>query len=42
LTLQAMAAVFRNLAFPIVPNIAGVALMAWLREVAWWSDRAEV
>jgi hypothetical protein len=42
LTPQAMAAVFRNLAFAIVPNIAGVALMAWLREVAWWCDRAEV
>ena len=42
LTPQAMAAVFRNLAFAIVPNIAGVALMAWLREVAWWCDHAEV
>lgn len=42
LTPEAMASVFRNLAFSIVPNIAGVALMAWLRELAWWCARAEV
>ena len=42
LTPEAMASVFRNLAFAIVPNIVGVALMAWLREIAWWCDRAEV
>ncbi|MEO8715612.1 MAG: hypothetical protein ABI369_11420 [Acetobacteraceae bacterium] len=42
LTPEAMAAVFRNLAFSIIPNIAGVALMAWLRELAWWCARAEV
>lgn len=42
LTPEAMAAVFRNLAYSIIPNIVGVALMAWLRELAWWSARAEV
>jgi hypothetical protein len=42
LTPEAMALVFRNLAFSIVPNIFGVALMAWLREIAWWCARAEV
>ncbi len=42
LTPEAMASVFRNLAFSIVPNIAGVALMAWLRELAWWCARAEI
>jgi hypothetical protein len=42
LTPDAMAVVFRNLAFSIVPNIAGVALMAWLRELAYWCARAEV
>ena len=42
LTPDAMAVVFRNLAYAIVPNIAGVALMAWLREIAWWCARAEV
>lgn len=42
LTPEAMAAVFRNLAYAIVPNIVGVALMAWLRELAWWCARAEV
>ncbi|MGH7118155.1 MAG: hypothetical protein ACREFP_04060 [Acetobacteraceae bacterium] len=36
LTPVAMARVFRELAFAIAPNIAGVALMAWLREVIWW------
>lgn len=42
LTPDAMAVVFRNLAYAIVPNIVGVALMAWLRELAWWCARAEV
>lgn len=42
LTPEAMAAVFRNLAFSIVPNIAGVALMVWLREIAWYCAREEV
>ncbi len=42
LTPEAMAVVFRNLAFSIMPNIAGVALMAWLRELAYWCARAEV
>lgn len=42
LTPEAMATVFRNLAYSIIPNIAGVALMAWLRELAWWCARAEV
>ncbi|HTU55748.1 MAG TPA: hypothetical protein VMF62_17425 [Acetobacteraceae bacterium] len=36
LTPAAMAEVFRNLAFAISPNIAGVVLMAWLRELIWW------
>jgi hypothetical protein len=36
LTPAAMAEVFRNLAFAIAPNIAGVMLMAWLRELIWW------
>ena len=36
LTPAAMAQVFRELAFAIAPNIAGVALMAWLRETIWW------
>jgi hypothetical protein len=42
LTPEAMAAVFRNLAYSIIPNIVGVALMAWLRELAWWCAHAEV
>jgi hypothetical protein len=42
LTPDAMAVVFRNLAYSIIPNIVGVALMAWLRELAWWCARAEV
>jgi len=42
LTPEAMATVFRNLAYSIIPNIVGVALMAWLRELAWWCARAEV
>jgi hypothetical protein len=36
LTPAAMAEVFRDLAFAIAPNIAGVMLMAWLRELIWW------
>lgn len=36
LTPEAMARVFRDLAFAITPNIAGVAAMAWLREILWW------
>lgn len=42
LTPEAMAVVFRNLAYSIIPNIVGVALMAWLRELAWWCAGAEV
>ncbi|MGH7210666.1 MAG: hypothetical protein ACREF1_04305 [Acetobacteraceae bacterium] len=42
LTPEAMAVVFRNLAYAIIPNIVGVALMAWLRELAWWCARVEV
>lgn len=41
LTPEAMARVFRELAFAITPNIAGVALMAWLRELLWWCGGAE-
>lgn len=33
----ALATVFRALAFAILPNVVGVALMAWLRELGWWS-----
>lgn len=36
LTPVAMAQVFRELAFAIAPNVAGVVLMSWLREAIWW------
>lgn len=37
LTPEALAKVFRELAFAISPNIAGVVLMAWIREAMHWS-----
>jgi hypothetical protein len=42
LTPDAMAQVFRNLAFSITPNIVGVVLMAWIRELAWWLGREKI
>ncbi|MDA8051044.1 MAG: hypothetical protein M0002_13760 [Rhodospirillales bacterium] len=42
LTPAAMAVVFRDMAFAIAPNIAGVLLMAWLREAIWWCGGEEV
>jgi hypothetical protein len=42
LTPAAMAGVFRDLAFAISPNVAGVVLMAWLRELVWWCGGEEV
>jgi len=30
------ASVFRELVFAIAPNGAGVLLMSWIRELAWW------
>lgn len=37
----ALTSVFRNLAFSISPNIVGVMLMAWLRELIWWLGHEE-
>lgn len=42
LTPEALATVFRDLAFAISPNIAGVVLMAWIREVAHWCGGEEI
>jgi len=42
LTPAAMAVVFRDMAFSITPNIAGVLLMAWLRELIWWCGGEEI
>ncbi len=42
MTPETLLAVFRHLALAIVPNVFGVLLMVWLREIAFWSgDREE-
>ncbi len=42
MTPETLLTVFRHLALAIVPNIFGVLLMVWLREIAFWSgDREE-
>lgn len=35
----ALAVIFHELAYAIAPNIAGVLMMAWLREVMWFAYR---
>lgn len=42
LTPQALAVVFREMVLAISPNILGVFLLAWIREVAFWCGDAEV
>lgn len=42
LTPTALAVVFQSLAFSIAPNVVGVALMVWLRTLAWYCVRIEV
>jgi hypothetical protein len=42
LTPQALAIVFREMVLAISPNILGVFLLAWLRELAYWCGGAEV
>lgn len=42
LTPQALAQVFRDMVLAISPNILGVFLLAWLREVAFWCGDAEI
>ena len=42
LTPAALAAVFKGLAFAIAPNIAGVVMMAWIREAIWWAARENI
>jgi hypothetical protein len=39
---EAMVKVFRNLALAILPNVVGVFLMAWLREIAFWLEGKEI
>jgi hypothetical protein len=42
MTPETLLTVFRHLALAIVPNVFGVLLMVWLREIAFWSgDREE-
>lgn len=42
LTPQALAQVFRDMVLAISPNILGVFLLAWLRELAFWCGDAEI
>jgi hypothetical protein len=42
LTPQALAHVFRDMVLAISPNILGVLLMAWLRELMFWCGDATV
>ncbi|MGH7660808.1 MAG: hypothetical protein ACRENA_07840 [Vulcanimicrobiaceae bacterium] len=42
LTPQALAQVFREMVLAISPNILGVFLLAWLRELAFWCGGAEI
>jgi hypothetical protein len=42
LTPQALAQVFREMVLAITPNILGVFLLAWLRELAFWCGNAEI
>jgi len=43
MTPETLLTVFRHLALAIVPNVCGVLLMVWLREIAFWSgDREEI
>lgn len=42
LTPDALAGVFRDLVFALAPNIVGVMLMVWLREIAFWCGRARL
>lgn len=42
LTPQALASVFREMVLAISPNILGVFLLAWLRELAFWCGNVEI
>ena len=42
LTPQALAQVFREMVLAISPNILGVFLLAWLRELAFWCGDGEI
>lgn len=42
LTPQALAQVFREMVLAISPNILGVFLLAWLRELSFWCGDAEL
>lgn len=41
MTPEMLLSVFRHLALAIVPNVFGVLLMVWLREIAFWSGDRE-
>ena len=41
MTPETLLAVFRHLALAIVPNVFGVLLMIWLREISYWSGPDE-
>lgn len=42
LTPQALAQVFHDMVLAIAPNVLGVFLLAWLRELTFWCGDAEV
>ena len=39
---QALALVFREMAYAIAPNILGVLILVWLRELAYWCAGEEI
>lgn len=42
LTPQALAQVFKDMVMAISPNILGIFLLAWLRELAFWCGNEEI
>ena len=42
LTPQALAQVFHDMVLAISPNVLGVFLLAWLRELSFWCGDAEI
>lgn len=42
LSADTVAIVFRDLVMAIAPNILGIVLMSWLREVVWWTGEEEI
>lgn len=42
LTPESLTIAFRNIILSLAPNLVGMLLMNWLRELAWWLGREEL